>query len=79
MIVFRYGFRLLLLVFAALRPLGAVRIIERRMVIVFGSDRGDCEWFLCLPHGRSRKATLVDCSWLVDPHLILVVRHPIAG
>ena len=25
------------------RWLGAVRIVERRLVIVFGSDRGDCE------------------------------------
>jgi hypothetical protein len=24
------------------------------------------------------KCTLVDCSWLVDSHLVLVVRHPIA-
>jgi hypothetical protein len=27
---------------------------------------------LCLPGGAS-KATLVDCAWLVDPHLVLVV------
>ena len=25
------------------------RIIERRLVIVFGSDRGDCEGFLTFP------------------------------
>jgi hypothetical protein len=48
-------------------------------MIVSDSDRGDCEGFLCLPRRRSRKATLVDCSWLVDPHLVLVVRHPVAG
>jgi hypothetical protein len=29
--------------------------------------------------GGEPKGTLVDCSWLVDPHLVLVVRHPIAG
>jgi hypothetical protein len=29
--------------------------------------------------GREPKDTLVDCSWLVDPHLVLVVWHPIAG
>jgi hypothetical protein len=48
-------------------------------VIVFGSDHGDCEGFLSLPHGRSRKASLVDYAWLVDPHLVLVVRHLVAG
>jgi hypothetical protein len=25
--------------------------------------------------GRSRKASLVDCSWLVDSHLVLVVQQ----
>ena len=55
MIVFRYGFRLLLLVFAALRPLGAVRIIERRRVIVSGSDRGDCEGFLTFSRLRAKR------------------------
>ena len=47
-------------------------------MIVSGSDRGDCEEFLTFPGGEP-KGTLVDCSWLVDPHLVLVVRHPIAG
>jgi hypothetical protein len=48
-------------------------------VLVSGFDRGDSEGFLSLPHGRSQKASLVDCAWLVDPHLVLVVRHPVAG
>jgi hypothetical protein len=49
-------------------------------VIVSGSDRGDCEgFFFSLPRGRSRKTSLVDCAWLVDPHLVLVVRHLVAG
>jgi hypothetical protein len=61
------------------RRLGAARIVERRVVIVSGSDHGDCDGFLSLPRGRSRKASLVDCSWLMDSHLVLVVRHPIAG
>ena len=39
-------------------------IVERRVVIVFGSDRGDCEGFLTFP-GGAQKGTLVDCSWLV--------------
>ena len=28
------------------RQLGAARIVEWRVVIIFGSDRGDCEGFL---------------------------------
>jgi hypothetical protein len=31
------------------RRLGAARIIERRKVLVFSSDRGDCEGFLIFP------------------------------
>ena len=31
------------------RRLGAARIVERRLVIVSGSDRGDCEGFLTFP------------------------------
>ena len=27
--------------------------------------------------GGASKATLVDCAWLVDLYLVLVVRHPI--
>jgi hypothetical protein len=48
-------------------------------VLVSGSDRSDCEGFLSLPRERSQKASLVNCAWLVDPHLVLVVRHPVAG
>ena len=48
---------------------------------------GNCSWpppndFLrgsCAFPGGAPKATLVDCAWLVDPHLVLVVRHPIVG
>jgi hypothetical protein len=46
------------------RWLGAARIVERRLVIVFGSDRGDSEGFLTFPSGEP-KGTLVDYSWLV--------------
>jgi hypothetical protein len=48
-------------------------------VIVSSFDCGDYEGFLSLPRGRSRKASLVDCAWLMDPHLMLVVRHPVVG
>jgi hypothetical protein len=48
-------------------------------VIVFGSDHGDCEGFLSLFRRRSQKTSLVDYAWLVDPHLVLVVRHLVMG
>jgi hypothetical protein len=55
------------------RRLGAAVIIERRVVIVSGSDR----WFVrsscAFPTRDSQKATLVNCSWLVYPHLVLVL------
>ena len=35
--------------------------------------RGSCAF----PDGAP-KTTLVDCAWLVDPHLVLVVRHSVA-
>ena len=79
MFVFHNGICLLLLVVVPPRWLGAARIIERRKVLVSSSDHGDCEGFLSLPRGRSRMASLVDCSWLVDPHLVLVVQHLIVG
>ena len=47
-------------------------------MIVSGSDRVDCEGLVPSP-AESQKVTLVDCSWLVDPHLMLVVWHPVAG
>ena len=36
--------------------------------------RGSCAF-----SGGASKATLVDYAWLVDPHLVSVVRHPVAG
>ena len=44
--------------------LGAVRIVERRLVIVSGSNRGDCEGFLTFSDGEP-KGTLLNYSWLV--------------
>jgi hypothetical protein len=37
------------------RWLGAARIIERRKVLVSGSDRGDCEGFLTFPRRRAKR------------------------
>jgi hypothetical protein len=37
------------------RWLGAERIVERRLVIVFGSYRGDCEGFLTFPWWRAKR------------------------
>ena len=37
------------------RRLGATRIIERRKMIVSGSDRGDCEGFLTFPRQRAKR------------------------
>jgi hypothetical protein len=62
--VFRYGIRLLLLVVAPSKWLGAARIVEQRKVLVYGSDHGDCEGFLPFP-GEEPKGTILDCSWLV--------------
>ena len=59
------------------RRLGAARILERRVVIVSGSDRSDCEGFLTFPRRRAKRYSsklLVACVILV-----LVVRHPIVG
>jgi hypothetical protein len=61
---------LLLLVFTEPRWPGDWWIVEQRKVIVRGS---------CVFPGGAPKATPVDCTWLVDPHLELVVRHPVAG
>ena len=47
-------------------------------MIVSGPDYCDCEGS-CAFSGRGPKATLVDYAWLVDPHLVLVVWHPIEG
>jgi hypothetical protein len=53
-IVFHYGFRLLLLVVAATQR-GATRIVEQRKVIVSGSDHGDSEGFLTFPWWRAKR------------------------
>ena len=37
------------------RRFGAVRIIERRLEVVFGSDRGDCEGFLTFLRRRAKR------------------------
>ena len=50
------------------RWLGAVRIVERRVVIVSGSDRGDCEGFLTFPRRRAKRYSsglLVACVILI--------------
>ena len=36
--------------------------------------RGSCVFSDGVP-----KATLVDYAWFMDPYLVLVVRHPVAG
>jgi hypothetical protein len=51
------------------RRLGAARIVERRLVIVRGSGP-----FL----GGEPKGTRI-ARGLCDPHLVLVMRHPIEG
>jgi hypothetical protein len=48
-------------------------------VLVSGSDRGDCEGVLDLSSAESEKGTLVDAHGLCDNHLVLVMRHSIAG
>jgi hypothetical protein len=44
------------------------------MTLIIVIVRGSCAF-----PGETPKATLVDCAWLVDAHLVLVVQHPIAG
>ena len=61
------------------RWLGAVRIVERRLVIVFGSDRGDYEGFLTFPRWRGKRYSsklLVACVILI---FVLFVWHLIEG
>ena len=68
MFVFCYEIHLLLLVVAPPRWLGAARIIEQRVVIVSGSDRGDCEGFLTFPQQSARRYSsglLVACVILI--------------
>jgi hypothetical protein len=41
------------------RWLEAARIVERRKVLVFGSDCGDCEGFLTFPRWRVKRYSSV--------------------
>jgi hypothetical protein len=76
-IVFCCRIRLLLLWLPPPRRLGAARIIERRLVIVLGSDHGDCEGFLTFLRRRAKRYSsglLVTCvihilCWLCDTRL----------
>jgi hypothetical protein len=48
--------------------LGAARIIEQRLVIVSGSDHGDCEAFLTFPWWRVKRYSsglLIACVILI--------------
>ena len=66
--MFHCGFGLLLLVVAPPRRLGAAMIIERRAVIVSGSDLGDYEGFLTFPRWRAKRYSsklLVACEILI--------------
>ena len=68
MFVFRCGFYLLLLVVAATYMAWVARIIKQRVVIISGSDRGDCEVFLTFPRRRAKRYSsklLVDCVILI--------------
>jgi hypothetical protein len=54
-IVFRCGIHLLLSWWLPPpRWLGAARIVERRKVLVAGSDHGDCEGFLTFSRWRAK-------------------------
>ena len=48
-------------------------------MIVSGSHRSDCEEFLTFPPMESQKALQEIARGLCDPHLVLVVWHPIEG
>jgi hypothetical protein len=60
------------------RQLGAMRIVERRKVLISGSDHGDCEgsWPFS---GEEPKDTLVDCSWLVWSSSCVGYAAPFSG
>jgi hypothetical protein len=50
------------------RWLGVARIVEQRLVIVSGFDRGDCEGFLTIPQQRAKRYSiglLVACVILI--------------
>ena len=51
------------------RQLGAVKIVERRLVIVSGSNRGDCEGFLTFPRRRAKRYS----SKLLVAYVILIL------
>jgi hypothetical protein len=59
------------------RRLGVARIIERRKVLVSSSNHSDCEGFLTFPQAESQMVLYWIACGLCDPHLVLVVRHPI--
>ena len=61
------------------RWLGAARIVELRKVLFSGSDHGDYEGFLTFPRRRAKRYSSGLLVALCDPHLVLVVRHPIEG
>ena len=48
------------------------RCLSLPLIIVI--VRGSCAF-----PGGAPKATLLDYMWLVDPHLVLVVRHSVVG
>ena len=48
-------------------------------MIVSGSHHSDCEEFLTFTPAESQKALQEIARGLCDPHLVLVVRHPIEG
>ena len=51
------------------RWLGAARIVQRRKVLVFGSDCGDCEGFLTFPRQRAKRYS----SKLLVAYVILIL------
>ena len=66
--MFCCGICLLLLMVVPPRQLGAARIVKRRLVIVSGSDRGDCEGVLTFPRWRVKRYSsglLVACVILI--------------
>ena len=51
--------------------------LEQRGSSSGGSDRRDCEGFLTFPRQRAKRYSSEFSHGLCDPHLVLVVRHPI--
>ena len=54
-------------------------IVERRVVFVSGSDRGDCEGVLEPSPWEFTKGISSGLLVACGSHLVLVVRHPIEG